>query len=97
MIMDNRKYTIEKIKNILERRGVWSDLWYDIDKDIQDEITDELVNILPIHDVISYNVDKSTVEKEEFYGEWCECPKCGNKNVIYKSKHCSSCGVRLNY
>jgi len=43
-----------------------------------------------------YLVDDTTIERDEYYGDWCECPNCTD-SVIYNSNYCSDCGVKLRY
>lgn len=47
-------------------------------------------------DIITITPNHST-GYEEAYGEWFECPNCGNDMIGHESNYCPGCGCRLRH
>ena len=40
---------------------------------------------------------KESAGKDEYYGEWYNCPACGSSMVIVGSNYCLECGIKLDW
>lgn len=58
---------------------------------------EEVEKKLIISNVSAILVDESTIEQEEWYGDWYKCPKCQSNNVRGKAHYCDNCGQKLEY
>lgn len=37
------------------------------------------------------------LDKEEYWGYWWKCDKCGDIYIIKKSNYCMNCGAKINW
>lgn len=40
---------------------------------------------------------EQSLGKDEWYGEWFNCPRCNNKNIRIHVKYCDNCGAKIKW